>query len=55
MKAPNEKEIYITKNLSDEQFEQFLNYIVQTDGNWAQDEIESFRESRWTIRNVQGY
>ena len=55
MKAPNEKEIYITKNLSDEQFEQLLNYIVETDGNWSQDETESFRESRWTIKNVQGY
>lgn len=55
MKAPNEKEIYITKNLSDEQFEQFLNYIVQSDGNWSQDEIDSFRESRWTIKNRQGH
>ena len=55
MKTPNEKEIYITKNLSDEQFEQFLNYIVQSDGNWSQDEIDSFKESRWTIKNVQGY
>lgn len=55
MNTPNEKEIYITKNLSDEQFEQFLNYIVQSDGDWSQNEIDSFRESRWTIKNVQGY
>ena len=55
MKTPNEKEIYITKNLLEEQFEQLLNYVVQTDGNWSQSEIESFRESRWTIKNVQGY
>lgn len=43
MNTPNEKEIYITKNLSDEQFEQLLNYIVQSDGNWSQNEIDSFR------------
>ena len=55
MKTPNEKEIYITKNLSEEKFEQLLNYVVQTDGNWSQREIENFRESRWTIKNVQGY
>lgn len=55
MNTPNEKEIYITKNLSDEQFEQFLNYIVQSDVDWSQNEIDSFRESRWTIKNVQGY
>ena len=40
---------------TDEQFEQLLNYIVQTDGNWSENEKESFREQKWTIKNVRGY
>ena len=55
MKKLNEKCTYITRNLSPTQFEQLLEAVVKEDGNWSENEKESFRERKWTIKKVKGY
>lgn len=46
MLTPDKTKIYITKNLTDEQFEILLDYLIKEDGNWEADEIENFRKDK---------
>ena len=55
MLAPDKTKIYITKNLTDEQFEILLDYLIKEDGNWEADEIEIFRKDKYDIAFEGGF